>query len=313
MTDRGLQTRRLGRTGLEVTRLGYGAMSLDAERFGHSMSSAEAGAILNAVLDAGINFIDTSPDYGPSEQLIGEHIAGRREEYILASKCGCPVSVTPGADGRPAPHVYTRENVIAGVEQSLRRMRTDYLDLVQFHGSPAWETLEAEGAVEALRELQQAGRLRFIGMSGVLPALSEHIASGAFDAVQIPYSALQRDHEAAISAAAHAQAGTVIRGGVARGAPSEDKDWDIRRLPEVPPERPRELWEAAHLDDLLDGTTRMAFMLRFTLSHPDADTTIVGTSNPAHLEQNLAALRLGPLPADVRAEALRRLDQAAGA
>ena len=111
----------------------------------------------------------------------------------------------------------------------------------------------------------------------------------------------------------HCGAGTVIRGGVARGAPSDDKHWDIRRLPEVPPERPRALWEAARLDDLLDGMTRMAFMLRFTLSHPDVDTTIVGTSNPAHLEENLAALRLGPLPGDVRTEALRRLDEAAGA
>lgn len=268
---------------------------------------------MNAVLNAGINFIDTSPDYGPSEELIGAHIAGRRDEYILASKAGCPVSVPASADGRPPPHVYTRENVIAGVEQSLRRMRTDHLDLVQFHGSPAWATLEAEGAVEALQDLQRAGTVRFVGMSGVLPALHDHIASGVFDAFQIPYSALQRDHEDAISDAAAAAAGTVIRGGVARGAPSEDKHWDIRRLPEVPPERPRALWEAARLDELLDGTSRMAFMLRFTLSHPHADTTIVGTANPEHLQQNLAALRLGPLSADVRAEALRRLDAAAGA
>ncbi|MEX2229077.1 MAG: aldo/keto reductase [Dehalococcoidia bacterium] len=313
MTERELPTRPLGRTGLPVTRLGYGAMSLDAERFGHSLSSQQAGTVLNAVLDAGINLIDTSPDYGPSEQLIGEHIAHRRDEYVLASKCGCPVVVAAGADGRPAGHVYTPENITAGVEQSLRRMRTDHLDLVQFHGSPDRETLEGEGAIEALLDLKRAGKLRFIGMSGVLPGLTAHIASGVFDAFQIPYSALQRDHEQAISEAAQSGAGTVIRGGVARGAPSDDKHWDIRRLPEVPPERPRALWEAARLDDLLDGMTRMAFMLRFTLSHPDVDTTIVGTSNPAHLEENLAALRLGPLPGDVRTEALRRLDEAAGA
>src|SRR5690606_8679832 len=135
-----------------------------------------------------------------------------------------------------------------------------------------------------------------------------------------PYSALQRDHESLISDAAHAGAGTVIRGGVARGAPSEDKDWDIRRLPEVPDERPRALWDAARLDDLLrdldgvdgaGGMNRMEFMLRFTLSHPDLSTTIVGTANVDHLRENLGAARKGPLPADVYAEAQRRLDAAA--
>ena len=300
-----LPTRPLGRTGIEVTRLGYGAMSLDGERFGQHFTPEDAGRVLNAVLDAGLNFIDTSPDYGPSEEFIGRFIANRRDEYVLASKCGCPV--VPGASG----HVYTRENIVAGVEQSLRRMHTDHLDLVQFHGSPSPEQLERDGAIEPLRELQQQGKVRFIGMSGVLPHLPDHIASGVFDAFQIPYSAVQREHEDLIAQAARAGAGTVIRGGAARGAPAEDKNWDIRRLPEVPEERPRATWEAAGLDDLLDGASRMEFLLRFTFSHPDLDTTIVGTANPAHLAGNLAVVAKGALPPDVYAEAMRRLDAAA--
>jgi hypothetical protein len=120
MTTGSLPTRTLGRTGLEVTMLGYGAMSLDA-RFGRTVSEDEARTVLNAVLDAGINFIDTSPDYGPSEELIGATIAGRRDEYVLASKCGCPVAVTATEGERPG-HVYTAENIVAGVEQSLRRI-----------------------------------------------------------------------------------------------------------------------------------------------------------------------------------------------
>ncbi len=311
MTDTGLPTRILGRTGLEVTTLGYGAMSLDA-RFGKVISHEQANEVLNAVLDAGINFIDTSPDYGPSEELIGRSISHRRDEYFLATKAGCPVAPEVLAQERPG-HVFTRENIVAAVEQSLRRMRTDHLDLVQFHGSPSRATLEEHDAVGVLRDLQREGKVRFIGMSGTLPNLPDQIAMGAFDAFQIPYSALQREHESLISEAAQAGAGTVIRGGVARGAPSEDKGWDIRRLPEVAEERPRTLWETADLDDLLDGMSRMEFMLRFTLSHPDLATTIVGTANVAHLRENLEGARRGPLPSDVYAEAQRRLDAVASA
>ena len=81
----GLPTRTLGRTGLEVTTLGYGAMALNV-RSGPAIATDEARRILKAVLDAGINLIDTSPDYGPSEELIGASIAGRRDEFVLASK-----------------------------------------------------------------------------------------------------------------------------------------------------------------------------------------------------------------------------------
>lgn len=303
----GLPTRTLGRTGLEVTTLGYGAMSLDS-RFGRTVSQTEANEVLNALLDAGVNFIDTSPDYGPSEEMVGRAVAGRRNEYVLATKCGCPVVVEPGQKG----HVYTPANIIAAVEQSLRRLQTDHLDIVQFHGSPSRTALDEHGAVEALKDLQRAGKVRFIGMSGTLPNLPAQIDLGAFDVFQIPYSALQREHEALIASARAAGAGTVIRGGVARGAPSDEKAWDIRRLPEVAEERPRTLWETAALDDLLDGASRMEFMLRFTLSHPDLDTTIVGTANPEHLRQNLEAARKGPLAPDVMTEARRRLDMAAG-
>ena len=126
-----LPTTTLGRTGVEVTRLGYGAMELRGG--GVMIEPAAAASLLNAVLDAGINFIDTSPDYGDSEARIGEAISHRREEYFLASKCGCPIN----HPGHRAPHIFTRENVRAGVEQSLARMRTDHLDLVQFHASPS--------------------------------------------------------------------------------------------------------------------------------------------------------------------------------
>jgi aryl-alcohol dehydrogenase-like predicted oxidoreductase len=309
----------LGRTGLEVTKLGYGAMELrgPAGGRGRAIDPGDAARILNAVLDSGINFIDTSPDYGDSEALIGAAISGRRDEFFLASKCGCPVNQPPPPEGERPEHVFTPENIRAGVEQSLQRMRIDHIDLVQFHVSPSREVLEQHGAVEALAALRDEGKIRFLGMSGTLPNITDHIEMGVFDAFQIPYSALEREHEAVISAAADAGSGTIIRGGVARGQP--DKMPAVADLPapwadamQQMAEMRRDRWEQADLDDLLDGGTRSEFTLRFTLSHPQMHTTIVGTANPDHLAANVAAAAKGSLPDDVYAEAKKRLAQTEG-
>jgi len=293
-----LPKRELGRTGMQATMLGYGAMELRGAPRGRDVTEAQAETILHAVLDAGINYIDTSIDYGLSEERIGRYLSDRRSEYYLASKCGCQVGAPPAPRGQRNPHVFTRDNIIAGVEQSLTRMKTDYLDLVQFHASPSKQTLEANGALEAVQELKQAGKVRFIGMSSTLPHLLDHVEMGVFDVFQIPYSAVEREHESVISAASEAGSGIVIRGGAAKGAPSEDKQAGTQWA----------RWQQVELDDLLEDMSSMEFILRFTFSHPDMDTNIVGTINPAHLQDNINALLKGPLPPDVYAEAKRRLD-----
>ncbi len=301
-----LEKRALGRTGIDITVLGYGAMELRGAPRGRDLSEDDAGSILNAVLDLSVNFIDTSIDYGVSEERIGRHIARRRGEYFLASKCGCLVGwePDPGRD-RGGPHVYTKENIVAGIEQSLRRLNTDYIDLLQVHMTPSRQALEENDVVGTMTELRDQGKIRFLGMSGAIPNLADHIAMGAFDAFQIPYSASQREHESLISAASAAGAGVIIRGGAARGAPSGDQR-AAQRNPEL-----LDVWERAGMDELLDeGQSRMEFVIRFTETHPDMDTNIVGTINPAHLEANLAAAAKGPLPADVYDEAKRRLADA---
>src|SRR5215470_17211027 len=278
MTD--LPKRELGRTGLQVTMLGYGAMELRGAPRGRDVTEAQAETILRAVLDAGINYI-----------------ANRRSEYYLASKCGCVVGATPAPRGQRNPHVFTRDNIVTGVEQSLARMKTDHLDVVQFHASPSKQTLEEQGALDAVLSLKRAGKVRFIGMSATLPHLADHIAMGMFDVFQIPYSAVEREHETIIDSAADSGAGIVIRGGAAKGAPSgaggAGTQW--------------ERWQKARLDDLLEGMTPMEFILRFTFTHPGMATNIVGTINPAHLQNNVDALRKGPLPPALYAEAKRRL------
>jgi aryl-alcohol dehydrogenase-like predicted oxidoreductase len=298
-----LPKRTLGRTGLEVTTLGYGAMELRGAPRGRDVSDEQAERILNAVLDAGVNFIDTSIDYGVAEERIGRYIGHRRSNFFLASKCGCltgeTARKTPTAPaGQRQPHVYTAENVVAGVEQSLTRMKTDYLDLVQFHGSPSKAQLEEHGGLAALQDLQRQGKVRFIGISGTIPNLKEQIEMGVFDSFQIPYSALERQHETLIEEASEAGAGIIVRGGAAKGGVGKEQGsfW--------------ESWQRVGIDDLVGDMTRQEFVLRFTISHPDLDTTIVGTINPDHLNANVAALLAGPLPADVYAEAKRRLADA---
>src|SRR5258705_5747057 len=139
------------------------------------ITEAQAETILNKVLDSGINYVDTSIDYGLSEERIGRYISHRRAEYYLASKFGCLVGAPATPRNQRGPHVFTRENVVAGVEQSLVRMKTDYLDVVQFHASPSRQALQENGALEALLELREAGKVRFIGMSGTLPHVWDHI------------------------------------------------------------------------------------------------------------------------------------------
>jgi len=302
-----IKTRALGRTGADVTILGYGAMELRGLPRGPEITDTDAGRLLNAVLDGGINLIDTSPDYGRSEELIGTYLAHRRDELFLASKCGCPLEL-PTDVPPPYPHDYSPANVRAAVEQSLSRLRTDRLDLVQVHMSPSRATLEQNRTVETLRELQAEGKIRFIGMSGILPQLPDHLAMNVFDVFQIPYSAVQRDHEELISEAAAKGAGTFIRGGAARGAASEEKNWQTGPLTQQAGLGQRN-WETSDIEDLLTdaGMSKMEFVLRFTVSHPGLSTTIVGTSSQAHLAGNIAIAEKGPLPADLYEEAKKRL------
>jgi aryl-alcohol dehydrogenase-like predicted oxidoreductase len=294
-----LPTIPFGKTGLQVTRLGFGAMEIRGPRIwgGRPVTEEQARTILNAVLDAGINFIDTSNDYGRSEEFIGKFISSRRSEYYLATKCGCNVT-RRDENTDDTPHLWTRENLFRGLHESLQRMKTDYIDFMQLHNAPV-EAAQQGSLVEALQDMRQQGKVRWICISTTLPHLPTYLEWGVFAAFQIPYSALERDHEAWITRAAEAGLGTIIRGGVARGEPGAGLGREDRW----------QKFEEAKLDELLDpGESRTAFMLRFTLTHPHAHTIIAGTLHPAHLHENVAAVLKGPLTAEVYAEAKVRLD-----
>ena len=290
-----LPTAAFGQTGLTVTRLGFGTALAGPNR--PHWTDEAADRQLNRVLDAGINFVDTAYDYAEAERRIGASLGSRYGEFILATKCGC-TDTLPGLNA--STHEWTRDNLFRGLEISLKRLHRDSVDVMQLH-NPGVAECEAGGLVDALQEMRRNGHVRFIGVSTMLPDLPTYLEWGVFDVMQIPYSALEREHEEWINRAGGSGVGIVIRGGVAQGEPGSGRGSADRWA----------VFERAGLDELREaGESRSAFVLRYTLSHPHAHTIIVGTTRPAHLQENVAAVLRGPLPEDTLAEARRRLDDA---
>lgn len=291
-----LQLATLGRTGELVSVMGFGAAALVDQ------PAKAAGAVLGAALDLGITLIDTAPDYGATEELIGSHLAHRRNEFFLATKCGCPASVTTD------DHDFSRANIRRCVDDSLRRTRSDHLDLVQFHASPSRNELILHESVDELVDLKAEGKVRFIGYSGSGQHLAENLASDAFDAFQIPFSMLEPEHEALVSEAGDRGAGVLLRGGVGRGV--ELTGEQIAALPSTWHSflRARSAkWEGARLQDILEGESPTSLMIRFSLATTGVTSVLVGTANTRHLDENVHAAGRGPLPNDVFAEIRERL------
>jgi aryl-alcohol dehydrogenase-like predicted oxidoreductase len=263
---------------------------------GRDPSEEEVERILNAVLDAGINFIDTAGCYGLSEERIGRYISDRRDEFYVATKAGC--NLVPTGDGKlNTPHTWDRDTLLRNIDESLSRMKMDYVDIWQLHNAQPDDIRESD-LLDVMREVKEQGRVRFISISSTLPYLNEYIEWGAFDTFQIPYSALQPEHHDVITRAAEAGMGIIIRGGIGKGGPES----------EVVPDRNVKMWEAADFDELLPANMSPSeLILRYTLSHPHCHTTIVGTLNPDHLRENVEAAKRGPLDADLYNEITRRV------
>ncbi len=295
-----LPTTTLGRTGLEVTRLGYGSMGLRGPRtWGvRVVNETEAETILNAVLDSGINFIDTAPDYGISEARIGRFLSHRREEFFLATKCGCaPIQQD---DHLEIAHQWNRETVLRNVDESLSRLRTDYLDLLQFHGGSVAE-LAQDQLIELLLDLRSQGVVRHIGSSQKMPAIAPLVELGVLETFQVPFSCLAPEHAPIIQRAGELGAGVIVRGGIAHGGPQAEIQRPLLN----------NIWEQARLQDILPPEMAPAeLILRYTLSQPHCHTVIVGTCNREHLQANVDAAKRGPLPDPLLQEIRQRVQRA---
>ena len=270
----------LGRTDLQVSRLGFGAA-----RIGEGTPLEEVEILLNTLLDLGITFLDTADCYVQSEELIGRFLGRRLRECVLATKCGC---LTDGAEGV----AYSRPIIAASIERSLQRLGVDQLDLVFLHTCSA-AVLRAGEAVEALEEARAAGKVRYTGYSGDGEDALEAISMGVFDALQVTFNLVSQGALVdVLPAAKRAGMGVVVKRPIANAQLIDSKSAHFRDGAYWDPVRSL-LTEEGLLDDPLE------LSLRFTLSHEVVDSAIVGTSTAAHARDNAGRARAGELPAQV--------------
>ncbi len=272
-----METRVLGKTGLEVSRLGVGLAEIGGLE---TTGVAQAAEVLNTALDAGINFLDTAACYGNSEELIGRAIADRRDEYILATKAG---HVAGGYKGE----AWTAHTIRDSIDRSLERMRTDHLDIVQLHTCSVAE-LERGEVIEALQEARQAGKTRFIGYSGDNEAALWAIESGLFDTLQTSFNLVDQNARLYLFGPARAQGmGIIAKRPLANGV------WAASQVPSSYAEdyfaRAQEMKAQGPLPEAPESGILLA--LGFVLAHDAVDVCISGTRNPDHMAQNIAWMR----------------------
>lgn len=296
-----MQMTTLGNTGLKVSRLGAGLAEI-----GEQLTIADieqASQVLNAALDGGINFLDTAACYGVSEEVIGRTIAHRRDEYILASKCG---HVTGGYMGEP----WTAQTITESIDRSLARLRTDYLDLVQLH-SCGVDVLEQGEVTEAVLKAKAAGKTRFMGYSGDNEAARWAVDSGLFDTLQTSFNLVDQHARTRLFPLAEARGmGIIIKRPIANAA------WGAERAPRYgragrADEYFRRAQVMARLGPIPDAPDdRILLAMGFVFAHPEVDTAIVGTRNPSHMLADIELLERGLLIQREAVEALRlRFDQ----
>ena len=291
-----MEKRALGKTGLEVTVLGFGGAEIGFER----ADPDSVAQLLNSALDAGLNVIDTAECYVDSEEMIGRAVSHRRSEYHLFTKCG-------HAAGFDLPD-WDPRLLEQSIDRSLRRLRTDHVDLLQLH-TCSEETLRHGEVIDVLRQARQAGKTRFIGYSGDSQAARYAVECGAFDTLQTSISiADQQSITLTVPLAREKQMGVIAKRPIANAA------WRTGAQPQN--SYHQTYWERLqklNYDFLsLPLEESIAIALRFTLSVPGVSTAIVGTTRPGRWRQNADLLAAGPLPQDQFDAIRQRWQEVAG-
>ncbi|OUS14132.1 aldo/keto reductase [Gammaproteobacteria bacterium 53_120_T64] len=262
-----LPRRALGKTGMEVSILGLGTVKLGRNqgvKYPQSFKipdDKEASALIGLAKDSGINLIDTAPAYGNSEQRLGKLLAGQRQDWLICSKVGEEFS-----DGQ-SHYNFSPEHTRSSVERSLRRLNTDFLDIVLIHSDGNdEEILQQHGTMEALAALKKAGKIRAIGMSSKT-VNGGLLAAEQGDVVMITWNLHYNDEIAVADYCQQHGKGVLIKKALASGHSTADKS-------------PGE--------DNSDNPIRQCFKMIF--AHPGVSSAIVGTINPQHLRANINAL-----------------------
>jgi aryl-alcohol dehydrogenase-like predicted oxidoreductase len=276
-----METKRLGRTGMQVGRLGIG---LSEVGFNLEISDVDqARSVINQALDCGVNFLDTAACYGISEELIGLVASERRDEYVLATKAGHYLPRNEGED-------WTYDLVISSVDRSLRLMKTDHIDLLQLH-SCSVEILEKGDVIRALQDVRASGKTRFIGYSGDNENAKWAVTSGLFDTLQTSFNLVDQSARTNLfEDAEERDMGIIVKRPIANAVwgASQDPVPYPEHIPEYTSEYFRRygvLSAAGSLADDPNDNIRLA--LGFTFAHQEVDVTIVGTQRPQHMGANL--------------------------
>jgi aryl-alcohol dehydrogenase-like predicted oxidoreductase len=275
-----MERRRLGKTDMVASVLGFGGSEIGYERAG----ARTVARLLGSALDAGLNVIDTAECYEESEALIGAALGSRRSECYLLTKCGHPRGFGRG-DWREA-------SLLSSIERSLKRLRTDRLDLIQLHSCELADLRKGE-AVTALERARERGWVRYIGYSGDGEAARYAIECGRFDTLQTSVSiADQEALDLTLPLAVKQGMGVIAKRPIANAA------WRYARRPAEPYYQP--YWVRLRALDypfLPDARRAVSIALRFTLAAPGVHTAIVGTKRPERWPENARLLEAGPLPA----------------
>jgi aryl-alcohol dehydrogenase-like predicted oxidoreductase len=296
-----MRTRLLGRTGLSVSELSLGGLFIS--KFGGEFEQSRAAAL--RAFDLGVNYVDTAPTYGNSEEVVGRILREVEQLLVVSTKLG----------GRPQPFKPQDKACLrASVEESLRVLGRDRIDILFVHEpdrpgqydwwtrSPMWEVgVPVEGPVlELLGDLKREGLVRFTGLGGTTARqLACLVGSGQFDVVltAFNYSLLWREaeHEVLPAAKAHG-VGVVVGSPLQQGALSRRFDDEVNHgAPWMSLPR-RNQFQALYalLDEL--GMPLVECALRFVLSNPDISCTLMGARSQAEVEQNVTYAAKGPLP-----------------
>lgn len=283
---KGLEKRRIGNTGLESTFISFGALEigrdwgLGNEAQKQRPTEAAAGTMLHAVLDAGINLIDTASAYHRSEERIGKALAGRRGEFILASKCG-EHNDEPGTY-----YDFSYDAIKQSIDRSLKLLQTDVIDIMQIHFGPDPEKVIADGeTVAAMKDAQKEGKIRFLGASIDGDLATRCIESGDFDVMQMDYNLLDQRNAGNIALCKEKGIGVFIRTGLGRGKLTS------RVIPHLNEEFP-EKEKVKELLDLIggDGDKLASLALEFLYQNDGISSVLVGTKNINHLKENFTLL-----------------------
>jgi len=274
-----MEKRKFGNTGLEISTLGFGAMHLGNAR----VDDATADRMLNEVLDLGINLIDTARSYGQSERRIGQFISHRRSEFILSTKVGYDVQWQPD---------WTYEAVTGGIEQALKLMKTETIDIVHLH-SCSLEILRKGDVIRGLEKQKKEGKVRFIAYSGENEALKYAVSTGRFDSIQASVNICdQRIIDDLLPEAIQRDLGVIAK------RPIANAPWRHSSPPVG--HNSVEYWHRLKKMSIdPHGMDWLELALRFTAFTKGVSTFIAGTSSTDHLKENLRALEKGPLAPDI--------------